>query len=249
MQLMDLFKGKLTDRKVILIILIGVLAVFLIKKIGITDEVQAVVGVASLLAGYFGNKVQKKDKTKADQIRDYLDNKHHISPEIAILYIIGYMQLSQKMLAGIIENIISGIHPFTQDDLAVMNSSIIYASMLFIIPITIYVSHRLKKNAPIWMLIGTYLNQIFIVTINAIFAYSIIIKPVLASKSLAMFLFANLGITIASLVPGIILGYIWAKKTQLQFVLDQLFRKLPTDEQKQLVELTRLLPSVAEKNE
>jgi hypothetical protein len=239
-------KGRLRDEKILLLAVLAFIAILVIKKFDLSKEIQSFVGLIALFMGYAGNMIEKKGKTKVDEMKDYLDNKHHISPYIATLYIVGFMQLSQRVVwlfIIFVLNIFEKGNVYTSYDLNNLSAIVGLSGCLLIVPLALYITHRMKKNVFLWIFIGLLINQLISILIAVVFYKTLVFGQLLSGE----FFLNNIIINILVLVPGTILGYFWANNTQLTFVMNQLFQRLPREEQKQLLELTRSLPTVTDK--
>ena len=246
---MDVFKNKkLSDKEKILLIVAVLLIIVLLKKFDINEELQTALGIVSLLAGYIGSKIHKK--SKADDSKEQTEQEHPISPAVAILYIIGFMQLSQRVVSWLVATALGSVNISTEPTTSsIFSISVItlYMSAVLIIPLTIFIAHRLKKHVLIWIFTALYLNQVITILLTLLF-YRSVFTEVLKVEPVHIYVLNNLVINIGILIPGALAGYLWARKTQDIFTLGQLFSKVSKEDQQKLLQTARSLPPASEQS-
>ncbi len=198
-----------------------------------------VVALFMLCLKFYTNR-QDKEATQKELVLD-IKNKTYRSTVVVVAFALAFLQMAWSI-------VIFTIIPVTKEYLGGGSDSegmplslvlILLAMGIVMVPVAIYVNHRLKRT-PVWM------NPALVVATFTLMIIEISIitgdPPPLDQFGIVLVL---LGITSVALLPGAYLGQYLAKKSQHNFTMNQLFKRLPKHDKKELIELVDSLPSVA----
>lgn len=106
--------------------------------------------------------------------------------------------------------------------------------VFMIIPIAKYATHRIKQFPFLWITGALILDRLISVVIY-VSIFGIKYEAVGITLELGMFVL---------LLPGATIGYLWARKTHVAYIMARLFKQLSRSDQKALIDLVQTLPGV-----
>lgn len=191
----------------------------------------------------FVETVRRRGKSQAQQIVELKTGQYHIHPALGILYVIGFMQLIVNITTFLVSlgvGMALMLTGFTRlggeleaQRIAVNASGlpILIVASMAIVPVSIFVAHRLKRQQLFWIVAGLICNTVFSLFVNVLLFNSFF------QIALSTELVAQLFVFVLFMLPGAIIGSLRARATQLQHVMSSLFRQLPAEDQRALAEL------------
>jgi hypothetical protein len=203
--------------------------------------------ISSTIAGFFlltlRFYIRKQDQAleRRELILD-IKNKTHRSTPIILLYILGTLQLSWTMAIFGVAAVLGQYFGRPNNDWGYIMLGTFLVMSIVMVPISIRLYHRLHRNQfwikPFIIIVTFLLTSLEVSFITGDF-------PTPEAIGALIFLLAFFFI---SLLPGMYIGQRIAKKTQSEFIMTQLFKRLPTQDKKELIELVDSLPSVSAKS-
>lgn len=193
-----------------------------------------------LLALRFYIKRQDRSVEKRELILD-IKNKNFRSTGIILLYTLVLLQFGwTTAIFGATAILVQYFGGENNDWGFIMLGTFIIQGV-FMVPVAIRLYHRLHKSQ-FWIKPFIIIVS-FIMTVLEVSLITNDFPTFEAIGSIALLL----GFTFLALLPGLYIGQHLARKTQSEFTMTQLFKRLPQRDKKELIELVDSLPSVVGK--
>ncbi len=203
----------------------------------------AAIGALSVLYLRFYMNRAEKGATKQEMVLD-IKNKTHRPTMVVFLYALAILQIAWSVaLLTIVPLIDHYLQTSEYEEMPLKALLMLLFMGVVMIIVSAYVAHRLRNNR----------TELYVGLILATFCLTVIEISILTGEfptaDLEGFigLLMLFGFSCITLLPGVALGRFIAQKTQLEFTMNQLFRRLPLKDKKELIELVDSLPSIATK--
>jgi uncharacterized protein YneF (UPF0154 family) len=224
------------------VIIAGLVLGLLCVQFGMAAEVAAtLVGGVYTFASIEMYSAHKDDEKPKKEIAAEIKKQRYRHPFLVFLSALAILEVAWNVcsfLLGVVVGMTLGPYAphFQEEYLAAINTVSLVVMVFTIIPIAIYVSHRVRAYALLWLLALLVVNQVLLIMQTGLILHSI-------TWADAETVFLSSLMMIAWLMPGVIGGYFLAKKTQQKFILTQLFTRLNQADKKALLELMDALPT------
>ena len=168
-----------------------------------------------------------------------IKNKTHRPTSLMLLYTLAMLQLTWTLaIFGVVAFLIQYFGRANNDFAWIVFSTLIVTGIA-IVPISIRLYHRLRKNyfwiKPFVIVLSFLAAAIEVGIITGEFP-SLVLGDMVGLAALLV-------LTFMALLPGMYLGQYIARKTQSTFTMTQLFKHLSGSDKKELIELVDSLPS------
>ncbi len=168
-----------------------------------------------------------------------IKNKTYRSKMVMFLYVLTILQLAWLVTLFVLLALLDEYFDRYVNDSLFMLFGILIIMGSVMVPIAIYLHHRLKQLS-LW----TSLGIIVVSYVLAIFEASILEGSLPENEQIGPLL-VLLVPTCATLLLSVYIGRYIARQTQSEFTMTQLFKRLPQRDKKTLIELVDSLPSVS----
>jgi hypothetical protein len=201
-----------------------------------------------VVPGLFGaypflvSQLEQRGKTRQEQIEELIKGDITIHPALAVFSIVCYLQFVERTLGAVFGAAIGmslGIRGYDSDAVRATVATVgpIFVNLLAIfavIPIARHTTYRARRLPLLLIALGIALDQL----INASVAGIVFRIPVFR-------LIGPVSISGLLLLPGALIGYLWAKRTEAAHIMNRLFRQLSPSDQRSLIDLVRTLPGAS----
>jgi hypothetical protein len=192
----------------------------------------------------FTETLKRRGQTSKELVEEFKAGNYYIHPLLAIFYTFGLSLFSANVIifvigmffqaVGYVLGYTGTIDVTSWPVLLFLIISTFVADFVSIIPISIYIAHRVRRLALLWIMIGVILKTLVNFSVNSVFIPSLVEGRTIANMTAAIGPFI---LYLLFLLLGSAIGYWRARVTQAQFVLFSMYKQLSRDIQKVLIEI------------
>jgi len=212
--------------------------VFLVEAID-----AAIFGAYPIVVEY----LEYRRKTVAERIRELTTGGIYRNPFLTSFFVVCALQVVMKA-SGAVFHVAAwfafdgfpGLDPLERQKSLVVGTSVttILITAFVMVPIAKYATHRIQKFPLVWILGALAVNSLISWAVVVIFFDSarpqqILEVPISTGTGLLREVMAEA----VSFLPGALIGYLWAKRTQVVYTMSRLFGGLSRPDQIALIDL------------
>ena len=215
----------------------GGLSWLLHQTLGAPDYLIGVVA-AGAMAGFIPvhESLHHRQTTTEQRVANLLARFSLQPPLVVAVYVFLALEFCERLTGGLL-GLAIGIavagSTATRATLAAVPLLVVGVLAFAVVPIAVYATHRIHRVPLAWVLGAVLFQQIIDIAVEAS-AFGIPLPLAVASQAIVPVL----------LLPGILAGYWWGRRTQLSFWMSQLFTQLSSTDQRDLIALVETLPGV-----